>query len=671
MLAEETMVMNPVSIDRSSGSSQPALLAGDHAGHMEGLDIIRQSHERSRSFGLSDTMRPDYVVLGETDLVLKREQNRALCSHALPVIETLYGQIANTHSMVVLTDSEGLILHSLGDDDFLARADRVALRPGALWSEQQQGTNAIGTAIAARDATMVLGDQHYLRANRFLACSSVPILDPFGELLGVLDVTGDCRGHSRHTMALAKMSAQMIENHLFTSAFPEALRIHFHGRPEFIGTLMEGIVAFRADGRFLSANRSAQFQFGLPLASLRAHTLSSLFNVSCGELFDRMRSGVGTPVERTISLCLHSGVNVFASADLRRSTAVALSTDSPDVIDVVARKRVPEQRPQQSKLSGLRYLMTGDAHVAALVGRVRKVIGKNIPILIGGETGTGKDVLASAVHRDSPSSDGPFVAVNCASIPDTLIEAELFGYEEGAFTGASKRGACGKILQADGGTLFLDEIGDMPFSLQSRLLRVLQERTVTPLGSTRAVPVDFALICASNRNLRERVTAGEFREDLYYRINGLLVTLPPLRERTDLAITVDKILRAERFAGRRLSVAPAVLAVFARHQWPGNFRQLTNVLRTAAAMLDDDQTCIDLDHLPQDFFDDERDPKNTQAVMSPCAKDSVRLDDLALSAVAAALETHAGNISAAARMLGVSRNTLYRKMAALDETRRR
>jgi len=665
--------MNPVSIDRSSGSNRSALLASDHAGRMEGLDIIRQSHERSRSFGLSDTMRPDYRVLGEADLRLKREQNRALTTHALPVIETLYGQIANTHSMVVLTDAEGLILHSLGDDDFLARADRVALRPGALWSEQQQGTNAIGTAIAAGDATMVFGDQHYLRANRFLACSSVPILDPFGELLGVLDVTGDCRGHSRHTMALAKMSAQMIENHLFTSAFPEALRIHFHGRPEFIGTLMEGIAAFRADGRFLSANRSAQFQFGLPLASLRAHTLSSLFNVSCGELFDRVRGGVGsgtgTPVERTISLCLHSGVNVFASADLRRSTAVALSTDTRDVTDVVVRKRVPESKP---KLSGLRYLMTGDAQVAALVERVRKVIGKNIPILIGGETGTGKDVLASAVHRDSPRSDGPFVAVNCASIPDTLIEAELFGYEEGAFTGASKRGACGKILQADGGTLFLDEIGDMPFSLQSRLLRVLQERTVTPLGSTRAVPVDFALICATNRNLRERVTAGEFREDLYYRINGLLVTLPPLRQRTDLAVTVEKILRAERVTGEPIRVSPGVLAAFTRHPWPGNFRQLANVLRTACAMLDDHETRIDLDHLPQDFFDDERDAENMQAVSSPFARDSsARLDDLALSAVAAALDTHAGNVSAAARMLGVSRNTLYRKMAAIDETRRR
>jgi transcriptional regulator of acetoin/glycerol metabolism len=648
--------MTPVSLDRT------ATLARDHASRIEVLDIIRQSHERSRSYGLSETMRPDYSVLGEPDLLLKREQNRALCTHALPVIETLYGQIANTHSMVVLTDSQGLILHSLGDDDFLARADRVALRAGALWSEQQQGTNAVGTTIASGDATMILGDQHYLRANQFLACSSVPILDPFGELLGVLDVSGDCRSHSRHTMALAKMSAQMIENHLFTSAFPEALRIHFHGRPEFIGTLMEGIAAFRADGRFLSANRSAQFQFGLPLASLKAHSLSSLFNVSCGELIDLMRSGMSTPGDRLLSLRLPSGVNVFASADFRRFTSVAFTSDAIDITDVTARKRAPEP---QAKLSGLRYLMTGDPQVAALVERVRKVIGKNIPVLIGGETGTGKEVLASAVHRDSPQSDGPFVAVDCASIPDTLIESELFGYEEGAFTGASKRGSCGKILQADGGTLFLDEIGDMPLALQSRLLRVLQERTVTPLGSSRSVPVDFALICATNRNLRERVNSGEFREDLYYRINGLLVTLPPLRQRTDLAVTVEKILRAERSNAPVIRVSPEVLEAFTQHPWPGNFRQLANVLRTACAMLDDDETTIRLDHLPEDFFEREG------AALQPHLKESIRLNDLALSAVSAALETHGGNVSAAARMLGVSRNTLYRKMAALEASRRR
>src|SRR5260370_13013774 len=204
----------------------------------------------------------------------------------MPVMATLREQILNTQSMIVLTKADALVLRSAGDDDFLKRAEKVALRPGANWAENRQGTNAIGTAIAERSPTVVHGDQHYLAANRFLTCSSVPILDPYGDLIGVLDVTGDHRSYHQHTMALAKMSVQMIENHLFTSTFRETLQIAFHARPEFLGTLMEGIAAFTFDGRFLSANRSAQFQLGLPLAAPRAHTLSSLFGLTSAQLID-------------------------------------------------------------------------------------------------------------------------------------------------------------------------------------------------------------------------------------------------------------------------------------------------------------------------------------------------------------------------------------------------
>ena len=192
--------------------------------------------------------------------------------------------------------------------------------------------------------------------------------------------------------------------------------------------------------------------------------------------------------------------------------------------------------------TGLRQLQTGDAQMDTLVGKIRRVLNRDIPILILGETGTGKELLARAIHQDSERSRQPFVAVNCASIPDTLIEAELFGYEEGAFTGARRKGSVGKIVQASGGTLFLDEIGDMPVSLQAHLLRVLQERHVTPLGSTKSVAVDVAIICATHRNLRDMIAAQQFREDLYYRLNGLAVRLPALRERTDLMALVQRIL---------------------------------------------------------------------------------------------------------------------------------
>lgn len=631
---------------------------------------IQKAHERSEGFGLVTSRQPDYDVLPHAELALKVEQSRMLCAHAMPVMETLREQIVNTESMVVLTDAQGLILHSIGDDDFLARAERVALRPGAQWSEDRQGTNAIGTALAERNATVVHGDQHFLQANRFLTCSSVPILDPYGDVVGVLDVTGDHRSYHQHTMALAKMSAQMIENHLFAATFRDTLQVAFHSRPEFLGTLMEGIAAFTGDGRFLSANRSAQFQLGMPLAALRAHTLSSLFGVTSAELVDRVR----TSRDSIVSLNLHNGALVCSNVTFRRAllTAGGWSPDASREANAQAQTVGASATRGSLRTLRLDQLDTGDPQVSAVIAKLRKVLGKDIPLLVTGETGTGKELLAQAIHNESPRRSGPFVAVNCASIPETLIESELFGYEEGAFTGARRKGAVGKIVQAHGGTLFLDEIGDMPYPLQMRLLRVLQERVVNPLGSPKTIPVDIAIICATHRDLREMIARNRFREDLYYRLNGFVVKLPPLRERQDLAVVIGKMLERESLRGgdgQPLTVAPEIMTLFARCTWPGNFRQLGNLLRTAAAMVDGDGE-IRREHLPDDFFDDLRANDAKPAVDTPALQKDARLQDVAVQAIAATLARHGGNVSAAARALGVSRATLYRKMPAIASVKR-
>lgn len=396
---------------------------------------IQKSHERSETYGLSTSMRPDYGVPSAADLALKREQSRILCVHAAPVMETLSEQIANTQSMIVLTDAEGLILHSIGDNEFLKRAEKVALRPGANWAEARQGTNAIGTAIAECRPTVVHGDQHYLAANRFLTCSSVPIFDPYGELSGVLDVAGDRHSYHQHTMALAKMSVQLIENHLFTTTFRATLQICFHERPEFLGTLMEGIAAFTSDGRFLSANRSAQFQLGLTLAGLRAHTLSSLFGLSSSDLIDKARTSQGLH----LSLSLRNGQCVRANVEFRQPAPANGDgrVAEPGMVSAIL-PPVTKIRDVRSRLS---HFETGDLQISAVVAKVRKIIGKDIPLLVTGETGTGKELLAQAIHNDSPRHAASFVAVNCASIPESLMESELFGYEEGAFTGAKRKGA--------------------------------------------------------------------------------------------------------------------------------------------------------------------------------------------------------------------------------------
>jgi sigma-54 dependent transcriptional regulator, acetoin dehydrogenase operon transcriptional activator AcoR len=626
--------------------------------------MIAISHQRSEQFGLRPDSQPDFSPTSGADLSHLVEQNRLLYSHAVPAMETLYQQIANTHNMVLLTDAQGVIVHSLGDADFLEKANRVALTPGVAWSEESKGTNAIGTAIAERAPTTVHADQHFLCANHFLTCSAAPITDHRGNVVGVLDVSGDRRSFHKHTMALVRMSALMIENQMFAATFENAITLHFHTRPEFIGTLMEGIASFSPGGRFLAANRNGLFQLGLSYPALQAHTFSSLFGLPVSALYDHYR----TAAPGLLDLCMHNGVRVCGRAELRLTNGVHVLTGAFDDAPQAAALPQPAARAQTPRLSGLRYLNTGDPQLEQVIDKVNRVLGRDVPILIMGETGTGKELLAQAIHNDSPRAQGPFVAVNCASIPETLIESELFGYEDGAFTGARKKGAVGRILQANGGTLFLDEIGDMPYPLQARLLRVLQERMVTPLGSGKSIPVNVELICATNHNLRRRIAEGLFREDLYYRLNGLVVKLPPLRERTDLETVVKKILASETDAGgnSRHTISDEVLRLFRRHKWPGNFRQLTNLLRTAAIMAGDDDE-IGLRHMPDDFLDDIADAPATAAapVAQPVIAAGANLEEMELAAIVRSLEANSGNVSATARALGVSRNTIYRKLPHL------
>ena len=637
--------------DSAQNASAQQLAVGMSPVNDERIQIL-QAHERSASYGVLRDARPEYQPANKQEFSVLLEQNRLLHSHAVPVMENLYEQIINTHHMIVLTDTQGQILHTLGDADFLAKADQVALSPGVAWSEQSKGTNAIGTAIASASPTVVHADQHYMNANSFLTCSAAPIFDARGKMIGVLDVTGDQHHFQRHTLALVRMSAQMIENQLFNEAFRGAIKLHFHSRPEFLGTLMEGIACFTPDGRFISASRSGLFQIGLSAAALQAHTFSSLFGMPISACIDHHR----TAAPGLLQLCLHNGVKVYVKCSDIRPTPVAFQHALQNVRITLPQ---PEQKSHQ-RLSSLNYLNTGDLQVERSIEKLRKVMGRGISILITGETGTGKELLAQAIHNDSPRHAAPFVALNCASIPETLIESELFGYEEGAFTGARKKGNVGKILQANGGTLFLDEIGDMPFSLQARLLRVLQERMVTPLGSSKSIPVNVDVICATNRNLRDMISRGEFRDDLYYRLNGLVVRLPALRERSDLDIVVDKILQAES-NGFAYAIHPEVLELFRAHHWPGNFRQLSNLLRTAILMAGDERE-IRAEHLPDDFLEDIAESTSAKP-SSPTrtASATSTMDEIEHDVIQQTLAAHDGNVSAAARALGVSRNTIYRK----------
>lgn len=622
---------------------------------------IERSWTRCAELGLPADRVRDLNRLGEADIAREHDRSSSLISHFTPVMEHLYQQIAHTHSMVIFSDEDGLILHSIGDPDFISKAESVALQPGVSWAEKLKGTNAIGTAIVEKSPVTVFAAQHYITRNHFLTCSASPIFNPFGKMVGILDITGDYRSHQHHTMALVGMAVQMIEARLFAMQFPEEVVVSFHPDPHYLGSLNEGKLAFSAGGEFIAANSSAKQL--LSFSSDYGGHFGEMFDIPFEQLLMRAKQQIH-PILQTRAA---SGKLVYLQVQQCPASPIIMPAGTVNQNDrSKSNAAIHSAKPAVKRKVLLDDFATGDERVDAAAAKARKILGRDIPVLIQGESGTGKEWLANAIHNSGPRAHAPFVAVNCASIPEGLIESELFGYEEGAFTGAKRKGAAGKILQAHGGTLFLDEIGDMPLSLQARLLRVLQERAVVPLGGAKAIAVDVMIICATNQKIRDLVARGGFREDLYYRINGLTIMLPALRERSDIESLARRIAVSVSNCDENISISADVMGIFNQHPWPGNIRQMSNVLRAAQALTD--PGCeITRESLPDDFIDEleinfgeEGFIKRQNVATSINSRES--LEDMEALAIQRAIETHGGNISAAARQLGISRNTLYRKI---------
>ncbi len=666
--------------------------------------LILRSWQRCRHDGLCEDDREHVLTVGRARLSESRERSGRLLEQASGVMEHVFEQIRASGSMVILADPDGIILHSLGDAEFVDRANRVALQPGACWTEALRGTNAIGTAIAERSAVEVLGMEHYLQRNAFLSCTAAPVLGADGRVHGVLDISCDHRVHQRHTLGLVRLSVQLLEKRIFEAEFANDILIAFHSRPEYIGSLQEAIIAVSTEGNILGANTAAREWLAQRACDGEGATFGALFSHGFGKLFDRAAAAPNALLRIELR---HGGelyvqvrsmrplvVPVAGVGDARPAAGVASA--APRAVEARTTSRATAAAP--SGRVTLERLATGDACLERALDRARRIQGKDIPLLIQGESGVGKELFAQAFHNSGPRADGPFVALNCAAVPETLIESELFGYVGGAFTGARREGSMGRIQQAHGGTLFLDEIGDMPLGMQARLLRVLQERCVTPVGSLKAIPVDISLVCATHRVLKDAVAKGTFREDLYYRVNSLTVSLPPLRERTDIRCIVRRILAAEAVeAGRgEVVMGEEVMRFFERYAWPGNVRQLQNVIRVAVALLDPDEDEILPVHLPEELFaadpvddGDVHRPASAageaalqvdggkrivlppgwcdvgELAPAPAGARASRLDQLELDAIAAVMREVGGNVSAAARKLGVSRNRLYRKLGRL------
>ncbi len=638
-----------------------------------GLDpnthIIHTSWRRcAHEHDLDPALRPDVRIETSTRLRECRQQHEEHLHVARAGMEQLYKHVSALGYVLLLTDAEGITLDYIGNDTWDAPLRRAGLSLGANWNEVHAGTNGIGTCIADRVTLTCHRDDHFYIGHVGLSCTSTPLFDPQGVFMGALDVSALYSPDGRESQHLARhltvLYARMIEDANFMRQFRDRWILRLGTAGPLVDVSGELMLAFDRDGVIVGANSDARRQLrlldtallnGEARGNLVGSHLSGVFGTRMDEIW-RLTQGTGRDGSAIVTTwegsVFHASMIAPKSAPIRHTPTVEAPAN-PQRLDI------------------LHTLGGGDARMSQLLDRAARLVDKPVSILIQGDTGTGKEVLARALHDASRRAEQNFVAVNCAAIPESLIESELFGYTPGTFTGARAKGMKGLIQRSDGGTLFLDEIGDMPLQLQTRLLRVLSEREILPLGAEKPVRVDLNVIAASHRDLRRQIAAGTFREDLYYRLCGATLALPPLRDRSDKDFLIDRLLRLESEGmGLHGSVSPQARALLTGYEWPGNVRELRNALRYALSVAD--EGLVDVEHLPQDIVDAAAMPASRGAVvlpfpqpvaLVPFAHDGNASEEDALRE---ALRRHRWNITDAARDLGLCRATIYRRMKRYD-----
>lgn len=553
---------------------------------------IEHSWRRSVDYGLNAGRRVDLRCLTPGQLNSRQQQHSQVLAHLhnyFGLFERLQG---GKQSRLIFADRAGSILYSSGCRQFGSKASRLMLEPGVGWEEQSMGTNAIGTALAQQADIQVLGRQHFMLANHGISCSASPVFDPQGQLLGVLDISSEAGEHNQNMLFSARLLALCVENALIAEQNEAHWLLSLAADGIHMQQPWSGLVALNEAGQITGANRIAR---------------QLLPGLQAEQLLQELVPGQMT----------------------RRGEGAVLLT----------RNLVSAPTPRTT---------VTETKQAAVDSRALALLNAGISLLVQGETGVGKDHLVRQLHEQSNRRDGPLVAVNCGALPAELIEAELFGYQAGAFTGSDRNGRLGYVRAADKGILFLDEIGELPLVAQTRLLRVLQDKNVTPVGSHVPEMVDFHVVAATNQDLAQLVAAGRFREDLFFRLNGYQVQLPSLKEYEyeafcTLARQIMAALAGE--GGRAAAVLQeALLQQLFASDWPGNIRQLKQALEVALVLADGKP--LRLEHFPGLGQVQPEHP-------------AVSVKAKSLQHAKQVLEQQGGNISAAARELGISRTTLY------------
>ena len=544
-----------------------------------------------------------------------------------PALDRLYERVREAGYVLLFTDAHGTTVDYLGNDAYKEELRRAGLYLGACWSESEEGTNGPGTCIEDTEPITIHKSEHFRAPNTTLTCSAAPIFAPQGELLAIADASALYSPDEKKSQALVLQmvidTAKLIENAHFVDVARNHWLLRLARAPEYLDFAPDFMLAVDEKGTVIYSTHDAREHLR---ACPRATDLAKVFDTSLEKL---SAGGSGRSPARAVQVRTASGGLWY------------LQVRAPDLAH-----RRSHGWPKLAA-SHLEELAGHDPELKRVVQRASRLAHVDLPLILHGESGCGKERFAHALHLDGPRAGKPFVTLNCAAIPESLIESELFGYREGAFTGARSKGMQGKVIMGHGGTLFLDEIGDMPLSLQSRLLRVLSEREVLPLGADIPVKVDVRVICATHCDLLGMVHAGLFREDLYYRLSGVVIHLPAVRDRGDLPELLEKVLNEEiRATGIEASLCRDAKIALESHAWPGNLREMHHVLRYALSLCDD--RVILPEHLPEGLSG-----TTTHTPMDATTR-RARLEAL--------LEENGWCIESAAKAIGVARSTLYRQM---------
>ena len=617
---------------------------------------VAASWQRSKNHRVTiDRARAPLVA--DAELFRHRSKHASLRHAARCALENSKTFLSDANSIMILTDPTGLIIDTQGDDRVIDAGRSIHLEHGGRWSEADIGTNAIGAAIAETKPVQIHGAEHFCSRVQRWTCAAVPVHDPTdGELLGVVDISGPASTFNPQSLALAVSVGHHVESVLAQSVRQdhEKLLCHFLAKralwlsDEYIVLDRRGAI-LHATERALSAlqNNRHGIDDDAPTRFLKTlpfdewpFKLKELFPNASFDLVENETSGIGAILvlhtRRRLPIVERDGQKLKPAPGRRKTMSSSRKDLTPG-----------SQYPKDNVGSATSSFIARDPTVRAIVRQVETAAARKMSILIRGETGTGKEQLARHAHAAS-GRIGAFVPVNCAALPESLIEAELFGYADGAFTGARRGGAVGLVKEADGGTLFLDEIGDMPVALQAVLLRLLDDWTVRPVGGVRA-KVDVFLVSATNARLDKAIAEGRFRSDLLYRLNTLEVTLPRLRDRSDFEAIIHHLLGA---IDPNYEITPATIAHLAARTWPGNIRELRNMLArftlaNADGFIDEAGVEAMIDQAP---------------LTTPGS-----LHDIQRARILVVYAEAAGNISEAARRLGVSRNTIYRALGQKTE----